>query len=82
MSEEQNKDRLMKIADNELRDLDKEQVSEFINWWGNWRTEVGWKRMSRILTTYAKEIKKKNYKKDELEDLEVDEDGFTKDLIE
>jgi len=62
--EEANKDRLMKIADNELRDLDKEQVARFIAWWGKWRTEVGWKRMSRVLTTYAKELQKKGYQKE------------------
>jgi hypothetical protein len=57
--EEANKDRLMKIADNELRYLDKEETARFIAWWGRWRTEVGWKRLSRVMTTYAKELQKK-----------------------
>lgn len=68
MSEEQTKDRLMKIADNELRDLDKEQSARFIVWWNKWRNEVGWKRMARVLTTYAKEIHKHGYKEEELQE--------------
>jgi len=59
--EEAAKDRLMKIADNELRDLDKEQVARFIIWWGKWRNDVGWKRLARILTNYAREIQKNGY---------------------
>ena len=54
--EEMNKDRSMKIADNELRNvLEKSEVEAVLKWWGRWRTEVGWKRLSRILTTYSKE---------------------------
>ena len=56
--EEMNKDRSMKIADNELRNvLEKSEVEAVLKWWGRWRTEVGWKRLSRILTTYSKEFK-------------------------
>ncbi len=70
--EETNKDRLMKIADNELRELiDKKEAERFIRWWLRWRTEVGWKRLSRLLTTYSKEFKipcDPNSKKIETED--------------
>jgi hypothetical protein len=72
MGEEQTKDRLMKIADNELRDLDKEQVEKFILWWGKWKNSVGWKRLARVLTNYAKEVQKTGYKKEEIEKLTGD----------
>lgn len=55
--EEANKDRLMKIADNELRYIGKEETKRVAMWWDKHRTSVGWKRLARVLTTYGKEFR-------------------------
>jgi len=55
--EEMNKDREARIADNAIRDLPQEEVIKVLRWWGRFRSSVGWRRLSRIMTTYAKEIR-------------------------
>ena len=55
--EEANKDRLMKIAENELRYIGKEETKRVATWWDKHRTDVGWKRLARVLTTYGKEFR-------------------------
>lgn len=57
--EQAKKDNLMKQADKELRSFKKEEITDVMNWWGKWRVSVGWRRLSRVLTTYAKELQKK-----------------------
>ena len=52
-TEEANKDRLAQIADNELRNLiSRVQADPIMKWWDKWRTEIGWRRLSKLLTTY------------------------------
>ena len=69
-AEESNKNRLAIIADNELRELiDRDQAARFMKWWDKWRAEVGWRRMSKLLTIYSKEFRTP-YVKEIKEDLE------------
>ena len=66
--EEMNKDRLARIANNELRSfVEKEQAEPFMRWWLRWRTEVGWRRMSKLLTVYSKEFQIPYVKEEEIE---------------
>ena len=67
--EESNKNRLALIADNELRGLlTKEEAAPFMKWWGQHRTEVGWKRLAKLLTVYAKEFQQTYIPKEKIQD--------------
>lgn len=70
--EQMKKDNLMKQADKELRSFKKEDVLDVMNWWGKWRVSVGWRRLARVMTTYAKELQKNN-NNNNLNDVDNDE---------
>lgn len=80
--EESNKNRLALIADNELRHmLTKEESEKFMLWWSRHRNEVGWKRLAKLLTVYAKEFKP-NYVKEETKEEDYEQGTWLTDIEE
>jgi len=61
--EESNKNREAIIADNALRNLPEEEVIKVLRWWDRFRGGVGWRRLSKVMTAYAKELRSP-YQKD------------------
>lgn len=77
--EESNKDRKAIIADNALRDIPKDEVIKVLKWWDRFRGEVGWRRLSKVMTTYAKEFRAPYQK--ESDNTNSDEDNFSPETI-
>ena len=81
--EESNKNREAIIADNALRILPEEEVIKVLRWWDRFRGGVGWRRLSKLMTAYAKELRAP-YQKDDLdkEEKEYDPADFEPELYQ
>lgn len=82
--EESNKNREAIIADNALRDLPEEEVIKVLKWWDRFRGSVGWRRMSKVMTAYAKEFRAPYVKESDQEkpdEDEYNEDDFSPEVI-
>lgn len=66
--EESNKNREAIIADNALRNLPEEEVIKVLRWWDRFRGGVGWRRLSKVMTAYAKEFRAPYQKEDIIDD--------------
>ena len=56
-AEESKKDTLAFQADEDLRDIPVDAIERFLKWWNYWRPRTGWRRLSKVVTAYAKELK-------------------------
>jgi hypothetical protein len=56
-SEESKKNVAMSQADDDLREIPIDEIQKIIDWWNYWRIPVGWRRLSKVMTVYAKEIR-------------------------